>query len=99
MNEGGQSSTGQVCCSQKLFSKELTPRQTIVHLRQLLDFVMQTHPAFDKVQDMAREQGSNVFDILETKLEELKKERGCTTSSKSLNTAEDSFTDSSLQPS
>lgn len=42
---------------------------------------MQTHPAYNKVQAMAQEQGSNVFDILETKLEELKKERGCETSS------------------
>ncbi|GHJ85550.1 hypothetical protein NliqN6_1952 [Naganishia liquefaciens] len=58
MNEGGQSSTGQ-----------------------LIDFIMQTHPAYDKVQDMARKQGSSVFDVLETKLEELKKERGCATSS------------------
>jgi hypothetical protein len=30
---------------------------------------------------MARKQGSSVFDVLETKLEELKKERGCATSS------------------
>lgn len=82
-----------------LVSKELTPRQQLVPLQQLIDFIMQTHPAFDKVQDMAREQGSNVFDILETKLEELKKERGCATSSRSLNMAEDSITDGSLQPS
>ncbi|KAJ9125434.1 hypothetical protein QFC22_000395 [Naganishia vaughanmartiniae] len=54
MNEGGQSSTGQ-----------------------LIDFIIQTHPAYNKVLDMAKEQSSNVFDILEDKLEELKKERGC----------------------
>ncbi|KAJ9093599.1 hypothetical protein QFC19_008266 [Naganishia cerealis] len=54
MNEGGQSSTGQ-----------------------LIDFIMQTHPAYNKVLDMAKQRSSNVFDILEEKLEELKKDRGC----------------------
>ncbi|KAI5449982.1 hypothetical protein NCC49_003873 [Naganishia albida] len=57
MNEGGQSSTGQ-----------------------LIDFIMQTHPAYSKVQAMAEEKNSNVFGILEARLEELKKERGCDTS-------------------
>ncbi|KAJ9092342.1 hypothetical protein QFC20_007400 [Naganishia adeliensis] len=57
MNEGGQSSTGQ-----------------------LIDFIIQTHPAYSKVQAMAEEKKSNVFDVLEAKLEELKKERGCDTS-------------------
>ncbi|KAJ9109148.1 hypothetical protein QFC21_000476 [Naganishia friedmannii] len=58
MNEGGQSSTGQ-----------------------LIDFIIQTHPAYNKVLDMAKEQSSNVFDILENTLEELKKGRGCGSSS------------------
>jgi hypothetical protein len=31
---------------------------------------------------MAKQQSSNVFDILENKLEELKKERGCRSSSR-----------------
>lgn len=48
---------------------------------QLIDFIIQTHPAYSKVQAMAEEKKSNVFDVLEAKLEELKKERGCDTSS------------------
>lgn len=50
-------------------------------LLQLIDFIIQTHPAYAKVQGLAKEQDSNVFDVLEAKLEELKKERGCDTSS------------------
>jgi hypothetical protein len=47
----------------------------------LIDFIIQTHPAYAKVQALAEEKSSNVFDILEAKLEDLKKERGCDTSS------------------
>ncbi|KAG7529414.1 hypothetical protein FFLO_05686 [Filobasidium floriforme] len=53
MNEGGQSSTGQ-----------------------LIDFIINTHPALSKAQEQAKESGKGLFDFLEDKLEELKKTRG-----------------------
>ncbi|GAA5904552.1 FGGY-family carbohydrate kinase [Sporobolomyces salmoneus] len=53
MNEGGQSSTGQ-----------------------LLDFMIDTHPASEKLKQVAKEQGTNIFALLTTILEEMVKEKG-----------------------
>lgn len=52
MNEGGQSSTGQ-----------------------LLDFMLETHPAWSKLLDMAKQKGVNHFVLLGDLLEEQKKEQ------------------------
>jgi len=48
MNEGGQSSTGQ-----------------------LLDFMVDTHPAADKLKQMAAERGTNHFALLTELLEQM----------------------------
>ena len=53
MNEGGQSSTGQ-----------------------LLDFMLETHPAYDKLLKQAKQNGVNHFVLLGQLLEELQKEQG-----------------------
>jgi ribulose kinase len=52
MNEGGQSSTGQ-----------------------LLDFMVDTHPASGKLKEMAKERGINHFELLTKLLEEMVKEK------------------------
>ena len=52
MNEGGQSSTGQ-----------------------LLDFMVETHPAFPKLKQMAEEKGTNHFVLLTELLDEMVKEK------------------------
>ncbi|GAA5977946.1 hypothetical protein JCM5350_006276 [Sporobolomyces pararoseus] len=52
MNEGGQSSTGQ-----------------------LLDFMIDTHPASTKLKEVAKEQGTNIFALLTSILEEMVKEK------------------------
>lgn len=56
MNEGGQSSTGQ-----------------------LIDFMIKTHPAYPHLQQISKEQGKNMFDVLGEKLEEMRVARGCET--------------------
>jgi len=56
MNEGGQSSTGQ-----------------------LIDFMIKTHPAYPQLQQLAKEQDRNMFDVLGDKLEEMRVARGCET--------------------
>ncbi|CCM03980.1 uncharacterized protein FIBRA_06136 [Fibroporia radiculosa] len=53
MNEGGQSSTGQ-----------------------LIDFMITTHPAYSKLQQLAEEQKTNIHDVLETELNKACKEHG-----------------------
>lgn len=53
MNEGGQSSTGQ-----------------------LLDFMIDTHPASAKLKALAKEKGTNHFSLLTDILNDLAKERG-----------------------
>lgn len=50
MNEGGQSSTGQ-----------------------LIDFIINTHPALSKAQEQAKDAGQGLFEFLEDRLEHLKK--------------------------
>lgn len=52
MNEGGQSSTGQ-----------------------LLDFMIDTHPASAKLKQLAKEQGTNHFSLLTEILQNMAKER------------------------
>ncbi|GAA5859802.1 hypothetical protein JCM8547_007034 [Rhodosporidiobolus lusitaniae] len=52
MNEGGQSSTGQ-----------------------LLDFMVDTHPASEKLKQLAKEKGTNHFALLTELLEEMVKEK------------------------
>ncbi|BGP15357.1 hypothetical protein JCM10213_001451 [Rhodosporidiobolus nylandii] len=52
MNEGGQSSTGQ-----------------------LLDFMVETHPAFEKLKEQAKAKGTNHFALLQEILEEMVKEK------------------------
>ncbi|SCV70637.1 BQ2448_3399 [Microbotryum intermedium] len=53
MNEGGQSSTGQ-----------------------LLDFMIDTHPASDKLKALAKERGMNHFSLLTELLETMAKDQG-----------------------
>lgn len=53
MNEGGQSSTGQ-----------------------LLDFMVDTHPAAERLKQMAKDQGTNHFALLTEILERMVKEKG-----------------------
>lgn len=52
MNEGGQSSTGQ-----------------------LLDFMVDTHPASARLKEMAKEKGTNHFSLLTELLEEMVEEK------------------------
>ncbi|CED83400.1 Ribulose kinase and related carbohydrate kinases [Phaffia rhodozyma] len=56
MNEGGQSSTGQ-----------------------LIDFMITTHPAYPQLLQVAKDQGTNIHEVLGDKLEELRVERGVKT--------------------
>ena len=53
MNEGGQSSTGQ-----------------------LIDFVLTTHPAYGRLESLAKEKGKSVHVLLAERLEELRQEAG-----------------------
>lgn len=53
MNEGGQSSTGQ-----------------------LLDFMVDTHPASERLKQLAKEQGTNHFALLTDILDRMVKEKG-----------------------
>lgn len=53
MNEGGQSSTGQ-----------------------LLDFMIDTHPASKRLKELAKEKGTNHFSLLTEILENMVKEKG-----------------------
>ncbi|WVR09762.1 hypothetical protein IAU60_006838 [Kwoniella sp. DSM 27419] len=56
MNEGGQSSTGQ-----------------------LIDFTMQTHPAYPKLLEQSKKTGKSTFEILGNRLEEMQKDKGAAT--------------------
>jgi ribulose kinase len=49
--------------------------------RQLIDFIINTHPALSKAQEQAKDSGKGLFDFLEDKLEELKKTRGVSSTS------------------
>ena len=53
MNEGGQSSTGQ-----------------------LLDFMIDTHPASARLKELAKEQGTNHFALLTSILEKMAQDKG-----------------------
>ncbi|KAH9950160.1 Pentulose kinase [Amylocystis lapponica] len=53
MNEGGQSSTGQ-----------------------LIDFMITTHPAYPRLQELAEEQKTSIHDVLHDELEKLRIEAG-----------------------
>lgn len=86
MNEGGQSSTGQVNSPFSRFNDRMS--DSFLHV-QLIDFVLTTHPAAGKAEEMAKASGKGLFDFLEEKLEELKKERGAATSSESLSRVSD----------
>ncbi|WVQ83318.1 hypothetical protein IAT38_005457 [Cryptococcus sp. DSM 104549] len=56
MNEGGQSSTGQ-----------------------LIDFMMQTHPAYPKLVELSKKTGKSTFELLGDRLEEMMKEKSAET--------------------
>ncbi|WWC59468.1 uncharacterized protein I303_102024 [Kwoniella dejecticola CBS 10117] len=56
MNEGGQSSTGQ-----------------------LIDFMMQTHPAYPKLVELSKKTGKSTFELLGERLEEMLKEKDAPT--------------------
>ncbi|WVQ98038.1 hypothetical protein IAU59_005160 [Kwoniella sp. CBS 9459] len=56
MNEGGQSSTGQ-----------------------LIDFTMQTHPAYPKLVELSKKTGKSTFELLGDRLEEMQKDKGALT--------------------
>ncbi|XP_006459750.1 hypothetical protein AGABI2DRAFT_202125 [Agaricus bisporus var. bisporus H97] len=53
MNEGGQSSTGQ-----------------------LIDFILTTHPAYPKLEELAKEKQKNIHEVLDEVLEQLRVEEG-----------------------
>jgi ribulose kinase len=55
MNEGGQSSTGQVGFSHPL------PTYLSIRPYQLIDFILTTHPAYPELQERAKAQGKNIF--------------------------------------
>jgi hypothetical protein len=81
MNEGGQSSTGQVNSPLSPSNDDIS--DSLLHV-QLIDFILTTHPAAGKAEELAKASGKGLFEFLEEKLEELKKERGAATSSESL---------------
>ncbi|KIR68834.1 ribitol kinase [Cryptococcus bacillisporus CA1873] len=56
MNEGGQSSTGQ-----------------------LIDFMMQSHPAYPKLLELSKSSGKSTFELLAERLETLQREKGAKT--------------------
>lgn len=74
MNEGGQSSTGQV--SAPLEGMDRT------EYSQLIDFMITTHAAYPRLRAMAADTGKNIFEILAETLEELRKEKGVPTTCK-----------------
>jgi ribulose kinase len=57
----------------------------------LIDFIINTHPALSKAQAQADEAGQGLFEFLEIKLEELKKARKVASTSKCLNSQNESI--------
>ena len=55
MNEGGQSSTGQV---RAVFTDP--PLRTAEKIYQLIDFILTTHPAYGKLKAKVAEENSNI---------------------------------------
>jgi hypothetical protein len=58
MNEGGQSSTGQVCPCILLLTHSFEGGV------QLIDFIISTHPAHQELKDIAKDQNKNIHDGL-----------------------------------
>lgn len=76
MNEGGQSSTGQV---------RALVCDGITLIIQLIDFVVSTHPAYPKLLELSKKTGKNTFEILGEKLDEMLEKRQAETLSESDN--------------
>lgn len=72
MNEGGQSSTGQVSFHSLCFGRQLNAECSL----QLIDFMLTTHPAYTRLQDLAKEQQKSVHLVLAERLESLRVEAG-----------------------
>src|SRR6186713_2860090 len=68
MNEGGQSSTGQLLVRTLVNSSQMYPDATVQ------DFMIDTHVASDKLKAMAKEQGTNHFALLGQIVDKLVKE-------------------------
>ncbi|KAG6829683.1 hypothetical protein H0H92_003801 [Tricholoma furcatifolium] len=66
MNEGGQSSTGQA-------------PHTDFQLRQLIDFILTTHPAYSQLVELGKAQNKNIHTVLQETLEKLKAEQNVET--------------------
>lgn len=79
MNEGGQSSTGQV--SHCFLPIQLGGwRILLVGLTaQLIDFMMFTHPAYPKLLELSKSTGKNIYDLLGERLDTMMKEKGAET--------------------
>ncbi|KAJ7229081.1 hypothetical protein GGX14DRAFT_692885 [Mycena pura] len=67
MNEGGQSSTGQV---------RFDPLPISADKAQLIEFVLTTHPAYPLLVDASKAQSKNIYDVLTDTLEKLRIEEG-----------------------
>ncbi|RDB19579.1 hypothetical protein Hypma_013378, partial [Hypsizygus marmoreus] len=73
MNEGGQSSTGQVTTF--IISIFLFPIEPTPLLSQLINFILTTHPAYPLLVELGKEQQKNIHKVLEETLEKLRVER------------------------
>lgn len=69
MNEGGQSSTGQLL-ARFVPCSDLVPELTIVQ-----DFMIDSHPACGKLKELAKQKGVNHFVLLTSMVHDLAKER------------------------
>jgi hypothetical protein len=59
MNEGGQSSTGQVGENQKRLPCLNTDKMTLYY-QQLIDFVLTNHPAYSELVQVGKDQQKNI---------------------------------------
>jgi ribulose kinase len=74
MNEGGQSSTGQV-------GQHLNLSHALPHLLclKLIDFVITTHPAYPELLKITEERKSNIHQVLHDQLVKIQEEEGAET--------------------
>lgn len=74
MNEGGQSSTGQVCTASLFLSPLLTHSTNSILSPKLIDFMITTHPAYPELQNIAADRNVKIHIILAEALEALRVE-------------------------
>lgn len=77
MNEGGQSSTGQVRYHVREKSGGLA------HPWQLIDFMITTHPAYSRLVEQGKTSGKSIYEILGQRLETMMAEKKAETLSQS----------------